>query len=116
MGKESPVKKNVLITGGSGLIGKALTDELLKRGYQVSHLSRKPGSNPLVKTYLWDIAKNKIDQNCIEGTDIVLHLAGAGIADKRWTGQRKKELVDSRTKSIALIYGLIKSRPNQVSS
>ncbi|HTD98726.1 MAG TPA: TIGR01777 family oxidoreductase [Mucilaginibacter sp.] len=115
MDKELP-NKNILITGGSGLIGKALTDELIRRGYKVSHMSRKPVNKPEVKTYLWDIAKNKIDEHCIDGVDIVLHLAGAGIADRRWTAKRKKELIESRTKSIALIYGLIKNRPNKISS
>lgn len=114
MNKRSSLNQSVLITGGNGLIGNALTDELLARGYQVSHLSRHPGGNKRVKTYLWDITGNKIDEHCIDGVDIVLHLAGAGIADKRWTDKRKQELIDSRTRSIALLYHLIKTRPNKV--
>jgi uncharacterized protein YbjT (DUF2867 family) len=49
--------KNILITGGSGLLGKQLTSELLKKGYKVSHLSRKPLKDASVKTYLWDVEK-----------------------------------------------------------
>jgi NAD dependent epimerase/dehydratase family enzyme len=45
-----------------------------------------------------------IDEHCIDGVDTIIHLAGAGIADKRWTDQRKKEIVESRTKSIGLVF------------
>jgi len=108
--------KHILITGGSGLIARLVTDELLNQGYSVSHLSRKPGNNPDVKTYLWDVYKGQIDENCLEGISTVLHLAGENIAGKRWTEKRKKEIIDSRTKSIELIYQLIKNKPNQVNT
>ncbi|HEY9002340.1 MAG TPA: TIGR01777 family oxidoreductase [Mucilaginibacter sp.] len=107
---------HILITGGTGMIGRLVTDELLNRGYSVSHLSRKPGNNPKVKTYLWDVYKGDIDENCLDGIGAVLHLAGENIAAKRWTEKRKKEIIDSRTKSIELIYQLIKSKPNQVNT
>lgn len=113
---QQPANKHILITGGSGLIGKALTSELLKKGYRVSHLSREQGNNPQVTTFLWDIGKNEIGEHCIDGVDMVVHLAGAGIADKRWTDNRKKEIINSRTKSIGLIYQLIKNKPNKVSA
>ncbi|MBS1521054.1 MAG: TIGR01777 family oxidoreductase [Bacteroidetes bacterium] len=108
--------KHILITGGTGLIGRLITDELLNRGYSVSHLSRKPGNNPRVKTYLWDVYKGQIDENCLESIGTILHLAGENIAGKRWTDKRKKQIIDSRTKSIELIYQLIKSKPNQVNT
>jgi uncharacterized protein (TIGR01777 family) len=106
--------KHILITGGSGLVGKQLTKLLLQKGYTVSYLSRKENNIPQVKTYLWDIEQGKIDENCINGVDIIVHLAGAGIADKRWTDDRKKEISNSRTHSIRLIYDLLKKHPNQV--
>jgi len=108
--------KHILLTGGSGLVGTELTQLLLEKGYEVSHLSRKSGNNPKVKTYLWDIHKSEIDEHCIDGVDTIVHLAGAGIAEKRWTAKRKKELTDSRTKSIELIYNLLKSKPHTVKS
>jgi len=108
--------KHILITGGTGLIGRLITEELLNRGYSVSHLSRKPGNNPKVKTYLWDVYSGRIDGHCLEGIGTVLHLAGENIAGKRWTDKRKKEIIDSRTKSIGLIYQLIKNQPNQVNT
>lgn len=106
--------KHILITGGTGLIGKPLTQLLLDKGYTVSHLSRKAANNLQVKTFLWDVDQGKIDQNCIKGVDIIIHLAGAGIADGRWTDKRKQEILSSRTKSIELIYSLLKKHPHQV--
>jgi uncharacterized protein (TIGR01777 family) len=108
--------KNILITGGSGSVGRRLIHLLLDKGYQVSTLSRKPANDPQIKTYVWDIDQGIIDEHCIDGIDTIVHLAGAGIAEKRWTENRKKELIDSRTKSIDLIYGLLKNNPHQVSS
>jgi uncharacterized protein (TIGR01777 family) len=107
---------NILITGGSGGLGKRLSKLLLANGYTVSFLSRKPGTDPHIKTYLWDVNKGTIDEHCIDGVDTIIHLAGAGIAEKRWTDERKKEIVDSRTKSIALIYDTLKNRANKVTS
>lgn len=106
--------QHILLTGGSGLLGRELTRTLLDKGYTVSHLSRKPGRNPQVKTYMWDINKGIIDEQCINGVAIIIHLAGAGIADKRWSDARKKEVIESRTQSIRLIYQLLKQRPHQV--
>jgi uncharacterized protein (TIGR01777 family) len=108
------MNKNILITGGSGLLGKQLTEELLSKGHTVSHLSRSKGKNPRVKTFLWDVDKGQIDEHCIDGVDTIIHLAGAGIADKRWSKERKREIVESRTRSIALVYGLMKAKANRV--
>jgi len=106
--------KHILITGGSGLLGKPLTKLLLEKGYNVSHLSRTEANIPQVKTFLWDIDQEEIDPNCIKGLDMIIHLAGAGIADSRWTDDRKQEILSSRTKSIELIYSLLKKHPHQV--
>jgi uncharacterized protein (TIGR01777 family) len=106
--------KHILITGGTGLIGGKLTKQLLAKEYQVSHLSRERGKDPQVKTFLWDVDKGTIDEQCIDGVDIIVHLAGAAIADKPWTKERKKLIIDSRTKSIGLIYQLLKNKTNQV--
>lgn len=108
--------KHILITGGTGLVGRLITDELLKRGCSVSHLSRRPGSNPNVKTWLWDVYKGQIDENCLDGVSNILHLAGENIAARRWTDKRKKEIIDSRTRSIELIYQLIRNKPNGVNT
>ena len=73
-------KRHILLTGGTGAIGSHLTGRLLEKGYRVSHLSRSPGNDARVQTFLWDVAKGEIDAHCIDGVDTVVHLAGAGIA------------------------------------
>jgi len=110
------MQKHVLLTGGTGLLGSHLTQLLLDKGYKVSHLSRATGKDPRVKTYLWDVEKNVIDANCIDGVDTIVHLAGAGIAEKRWTDERKKQMIDSRTCSIGLIYEVLRNKGHHVTS
>lgn len=104
----------ILITGGSGNLGRALSASLLKKGYEVCHLSRSEGKNPDIATFIWDVNACTIDERCIEGVDTIIHLAGAGIADSRWTDKRKVEIIKSRTDSIALIYALLKRLPHTI--
>ncbi len=108
--------KSILLTGGTGVIGRRLTQALLAKGYTVSHLSRSAGSDAGVRTYLWNVEKGEIDDRCIDDVDIIVHMAGAPVAEKRWTAARKKLIIESRTKSIGLIYQLIKSKTNKVNS
>lgn len=107
-------KKKILITGGSGTVGMHLSSLLLKKGYEVAHLSRSKANHPEIKTYLWNVDQQEIDENCIEGVDTIVHLAGAGIADSRWTNKRKDIIIKSRTDSIALIYDLLKRKTHHV--
>lgn len=95
--------KHILITGGSGLVGSSLTTLLTSRGYTVSHLSRSADLSGPVKAYAWDYLSGKMDKAALEGVDAIVHLAGAGIADSRWTDQRKKVIVDSRVQTAALL-------------
>lgn len=94
---------NILITGGTGLIGRQLTGLLLKKGYQVSYLSRKKETVPGVKVFGWNLETGFIEPEALKDIDYIIHLAGAGIADKRWTDKRKQEIVDSRVKPIVLL-------------
>lgn len=109
-----PLMKTVLITGGTGLVGTRLTEMLLAKGYAVAHLSRNAGKNPLVKSYRWDVEKGEIDTNALAEADYLVHLAGAGIADKRWSATRKKEILDSRTRSIKLIASKLTTIPHHI--
>ncbi len=109
--------KNILISGGSGLVGKHLTHQLLQKGYQVAWLSRNPGKNDRFKTFKWDIDAGTIEPKALEFADALVHLAGAGIADKPWSAKRKQEIVDSRVKSTELLvkqFKLQKKRPQMV--
>ncbi|MCF2446078.1 TIGR01777 family oxidoreductase [Dyadobacter sp. CY345] len=95
--------QKVLITGGTGLIGKRLTALLLQKGYEIAFLTRKKVNIPSVKVYEWDVKKNYIEAGALENTDYLIHLAGAGVADERWTEERKQEIFSSRIDSIELI-------------
>ena len=95
---------SVLITGGSGLIGRYLTSALLAAGYRVSHLSRSTGQFGKVRVYRWDPEKEYIDPLILEGTNHVIHLAGANIGEKRWTGRRMTEIINSRVNTSGLIF------------
>ncbi len=101
--------KNILITGASGLIGSRLIKNLLEKGHKVSVLSREASDIRGIKVYNWDIEKQLIDLNAFDGIDTIIHLAGAGIADKRWTKQRKQEIVNSRVRSTQLLYHTIEA-------
>lgn len=109
--------KKVLITGASGLIGKKLTTLLLKAGYEVNHLGRSGKTRQKgVNAYKWNIETGEMDAAAFDGVTGVVHLAGANLADSRWTDSRKKELIDSRVKSCELIYNHLKSGKHTVSS
>jgi uncharacterized protein len=91
---------DVAITGSSGLIGTALADALTRAGHRVVRVVRRPAAGPTVS---WDPRAGTIDAAGFEGLDAVVHLAGAGIGDHRWTDAYKKELVDSRIESTSLL-------------
>src|SRR5688572_28388324 len=94
----------VLITGGTGLIGQHLSRMLSGKGYDVIILSRKAGksNDPCIGYALWDVGKGEIDKEAIQKADHIINQAGAGIADKRWTKERKLEIAESRIHSAAL--------------
>ena len=100
--------KNILITGATGLVGKQLVPYLQKQGHQVSILSRKKINIPAVNVFVWDVDQQTMDAGALKGVDTIIHLAGAGIADKSWTAERKQEIIDSRVKSAQLLYKTIK--------
>lgn len=90
----------VLITGGSGLIGRPLAQSLIERGHEVIVLSRQPEKTsrllPDTVVELWDGRTTKGWGHLIEGTDAVVNLAGANIAEGRWTAERKRLIRESR--------------------
>jgi len=109
--------QTILITGGTGLIGTALTDMLIREGYKVIILTRKPGAAVGNVSYAgWDIENQTIDRHAIETADHIIHLAGENVAEKRWTTKRKQAILQSRTKSAALLVQSLKQIPNKVES
>lgn len=103
------MKERVLITGGTGLVGKKLSTILLQEGYQVSFLSRTKKNIANVEVFQWDIHKQNIEQEAIETADYIVHLAGAGVADRRWTESYKKEILESRVLSTQLLHKAIQN-------
>lgn len=94
----------VLITGGSGLIGTALTRSLLAHGHAVRHLSRKAGRrDDGVNAFAWDPSRGTIDAAAFDGVEYIVHLSGAPVAERRWTRARLKVLDDSRVGAALLI-------------
>lgn len=82
--------KTVLIADGSGLIGEHLYKHLQKKGYTVKILSRQTKSNSDFPIFIWDVAKNYIEENTLTNVDYIINLAGANIGSKRWTNSRKR--------------------------
>ncbi|NDF97404.1 MAG: TIGR01777 family protein [Chitinophagia bacterium] len=107
--------KTVLITGGTGLVGSALVPVLLNKGYKVILLSRYAQaplqsswqSHPAVQYVTWRPENATIDTNALEQADHIVHLAGANVAEKRWTAARKKEICDSRVQSGHLLVSAL---------
>lgn len=104
----------VLITGATGLIGNELVDVLLKNNHAVHYLttsSSKIKNSLNYHGFYWNPQEGKIDDNCINGVDIIVHLAGASIS-KRWTDSYKLELIESRVLSANLLFNLLRKATN----
>lgn len=109
------MKKNVLITGGTGFIGKYLTQLLIERGYSVSILSRTKFENSnAISYFVWDVERGIIDEEAVLAADCIVNLAGENIGDKRWTNDRKQAIVQSRVQSNQLIYNTLKKYNKQL--
>lgn len=107
----------VLLTGGTGTIGQALTSALLEKGHEVIVVTRNPAKFKAAGNLsyaAWDLEKQVIDPAAIRRADYILHLAGAGVADKRWSTKRKKEIRDSRVQGGQLICKALRELPNHV--
>ncbi|QKJ64608.1 TIGR01777 family oxidoreductase [Flavobacterium sp. M31R6] len=109
------MKQNVLITGGTGFIGKKLTEILLERGFSVSILTRNSKPNiEGVTYYIWDVSSQNIEEAAVLNANYIIHLAGENIAEKKWTATRKTEIRDSRTQSAQLIYNVLKKHNKRI--
>lgn len=86
--------QRIAVSGASGLIGTALVGKLKSEGYTVQRLVRRPTVSS--EEIYWNPANSEIDIAALEGVDAVIHLAGAGVGDKRWTKKYKAEILNSR--------------------
>lgn len=106
-------KEVVLIAGGSGMVGKALCAYLKEHGYDTIVLTRTSDSRNM-ETAHWDPASLAYPKEAFSKADFVVNLAGANVADKRWSNQRKKEILESRTQSGETIARALRETPNHV--
>tara|TARA_B100000508_G_C11464346_1_gene280816 strand:- start:2046 stop:2945 length:900 start_codon:yes stop_codon:yes gene_type:complete len=103
----------VLVTGGNGLVGSELISLLLKKGFEVYNLSRS-GNAPIgAKGFKWDYRKGELDTRALEDVDVIFHLAGAGIAESKWTKSRQQEILDSRILTAKLLFDKVGSMKNK---
>jgi uncharacterized protein (TIGR01777 family) len=99
----------IAITGASGLIGTALSRRLKDDGHEVVPVVRRaPGDNEIG----WSVSENRIDDGAFDGMDGIVHLAGAGIGDHRWTDDYKREILESRTVGTALVANAVAAATN----
>lgn len=101
--------KHITIAGGTGLIGNALTKALLQKGYNVTVLTRKPSADNEV---YWDPKKKELDRSAIQSTNVLINLSGAGIADEKWTPERKLILQESRVGTNLFLAEVATALPN----
>ncbi len=100
--------ETVLITGGSGLLGKYLCKRLIEKGYKPAILTRRPDPDSKIAAFRWDPDKKEIDNEAIMSADYIINLSGVNIGEKRWTKRRKRLIMDSRTLSAELLFDKIK--------
>ena len=105
----------IVITGGTGMVGTALTKLLADKGHEIIILTRKAKpAKGNIQYKEWNVDKGTIDASAITEADYIVHLAGANVADGRWTEKRKKQIIDSRVKSGELLVKTLHQHPNKV--
>ena len=106
--------KTILITGGSGMIGRGLSELLIEKGYKVIWLSRERYKSAEIPRYRWDYRRNEIDIEALEKADIVVHLAGSNLGEGTWVRHKKQAIVESRVLTAKLLletYQSINKKP-----
>jgi len=106
----------VLVTGATGLIGKALVEQLLQKDYEVHYLTTSPHkiqNKSNYKGFLWNPAKHQLDPASLDGVEVIVHLAGATIA-KRWTAKYKNEILSSRIDTAQTLYKALQGKTHKV--
>jgi uncharacterized protein (TIGR01777 family) len=101
-------KLKIAITGSTGFVGNTVVRYLESAGHSVYRILRPTSSRPPTPTDIrWDLVSQTIEQDKLEGMDVVIHLAGASLADHRWTPAFKKEIFDSRVLSTTFLCGIL---------
>ncbi|MDM1377534.1 TIGR01777 family protein [Myroides marinus] len=105
----------VLITGATGFIGSRICKALISKGVEVNYLTRSLSDEKLIgaKGFLWDPYKEQIDLTCLEGVEVIIHLAGSSIADS-WSTKGKQLIMDSRVIPTAFLVQTLKNNTHEV--
>lgn len=103
----------ILITGGTGLLGREISKQLLAKGHEVVFLSRNPKKDSIIPQFEWAPEEEYLDPLALKGVDCVINLAGAPI-NHRWTQDYKKQIISSRTASLKSLYKSLISEKHQV--
>lgn len=106
--------KTILITGGSGLVGRKLSRLLIEKGYKVIWLSRERYVKAEIPRYRWDYRRNEIDKEAVEQADVIIHLAGSNLGEDSWTRQKKQSIVESRVQTAQLLLDTLKSMDKKI--
>ncbi|HVD23947.1 MAG TPA: NAD-dependent epimerase/dehydratase family protein, partial [Lapillicoccus sp.] len=106
------MSQRVAISGASGLIGSALSSYLVARGDDVRHLVRRDARTG--SEISWDPANRRLDPASLETVDAVVHLAGAGVADRRWTARHKQDVLASRTDGTAAVASAVAAHGDRI--
>jgi uncharacterized protein (TIGR01777 family) len=106
---------NILMTGANGLIGTRLQVKLLEKGHVIKTIGRATNGKTQ-HGYTWDPPAGKMNENALKGVNAIIHLAGAGVADKRWSKARKKEILESRVQSTRLLFDTLSHHLHQVTT
>ncbi|MBZ4188435.1 TIGR01777 family oxidoreductase [Niabella beijingensis] len=108
----------VIVTGGTGMIGRAVITQLLERGYEVVVFTRDRSllqhTEQRIRYAYWNIKTGEVDHKVLEAADYIIHLAGASLMEQRWSARRKKEIVDSRVQSGVLLSENLLKRPHRL--
>lgn len=103
----------ITITGGTGNVGRVLSNMLAKQGFEVNWLTRNPVKGQSNQFY-WNPAKGEIDLAFLKNCEAIIHLAGAGVADKKWTPAYKEEILNSRVQGTQLLVKTLLNEPNTI--
>ena len=106
--------QNILVTGASGLVGTPLLEQLKSAGHRISVLSRSKKADSPYPVFTWDYANDFLEEGALDGVDTIVHLAGAGVADEKWSQDRKTVILESRTQTSRLLYDRLKQGNHQV--
>jgi len=109
-------RPTILITGGTGLVGRTLIPRLINSGYNVRILTRGNAGIDNTESFKWNIKEGFIEPGAVEGVDHIIHLAGENIGKGYWTKSRKKKILYSRVFPVRLLFDFVEKKNPELKS